>query len=113
MGLGLRTDSAMRKAFESSAENKVNRCFVVHQKRASYRAKWLPIRYCQNALFQGFAGAADGADSGLFDGRSGGPERRRRRRPVAAANWQLERSSRAPFRADFSLFALSVPGGRH
>ena len=57
---------------------------------------------------------ADGANSGLFDGRSGGPDRRRRRRPIAAASWQLgtERPG-AFFRPDFSLFALSVPGGRH
>ena len=53
-------------------------------------------------------------DSGLFDGRSGGPERRRRRRLIAAANWQLGTSGLEHlFRPDFSLFALSVPGGRH
>jgi hypothetical protein len=29
---------------------------LVHENAAAYRSKWLWVRYCQIAIFQGFAG---------------------------------------------------------
>jgi hypothetical protein len=38
--------------------------FVVHENGVGYSTKWMPVRYCQIAIFQGFGMAIPGLESG-------------------------------------------------
>jgi hypothetical protein len=72
MGLGLRTGSAMRRAFKSLTKSAGESLFLVHENRVAYRAKLTPLRYCQIAIFQGFRVAILGLESGPENSRCGG-----------------------------------------
>src|SRR5580700_10966658 len=46
--------------------------FVVHENGVGYSTKWMPVRYCQIAIFQGFRVAILRLESSLENSRCGG-----------------------------------------
>ena len=46
--------------------------FVVHENGVGYSTKWMRVRYCQIAIFQGFRAAILGRESGPENSRRGG-----------------------------------------
>src|SRR5580700_183495 len=48
--------------------------FVVHENGVGYSTKWIPVRYCQIAIFQGFRVAVLGLESGPENSRLGSGE---------------------------------------
>src|ERR1700689_4750809 len=48
--------------------------FVVHENGVGYSTKWMPVRYCQIAIFQGFRVAILGRESRPENSRRGGDE---------------------------------------
>jgi hypothetical protein len=73
-----------RMSFGTLAKSTEESLFVVHENGVPYITKWMPVTYCQIAIFQGFRMAIPRRESGLEnsrrDGGKNGTARHRSRR---------------------------------